>query len=800
MQKKPSTFFWLQRFPALVAMLVAGLTGVAWAQTVAITSAASFETRIAPESLASVFGESLSGGTFFGTDTNPGLPGIQLPTSLGGVSVDIGGRPCGLLFVSPGQVNLYVPGDVAVGTANVLVRTNSGNRNTTIGVTQTAPGVFTFNGNGQGVVAGSALRVRNGNGTYEVIADLSGSSYITRPIDLGPASDQVFLVFFGTGWRRGGASVRVLMGGNEITPQFAGAQPDLVGLDQINLLIPRALIGIGKIAFAVTTPGEAPSNSVEAEIAGVTSSNSPVVTAFAPDVTQAAQTITINGSGFSGNVAGNEVRIGGVTAQVLAASANQLTVRVPYGGESGKVLVRTVNGDGLSNNSLRVRTSLSGLVESTDRQALNNVTVRSLTSGLRLISTTTGTNGLFVLSEFLDPQSGNALVTIDGSKVPTTPAFGTLSVNQNYLSARDTQFGNPLTLQQVSGSAAQVGGGLQAESDEPITLSQPVFQQIDNTVIRLGDVTFELPRDAPVRFPDGSTSGQIVLTVIENARLPVRFPGPFWASTVVQITPFGVQFGKGGRMRFPNPESYPANSRIVICQFDQGEKSPTLGSWIAPGNATVSADGRWIDTDPGTIQQGAIYFVVDVRKLTTVVGRVLDADRSPVRNALVRVRGRESLTDGTGGFVLRNVPVGERDTLQVEAAFLRPNGRTTRADSDKALAVPGGITNVGIISLPDPRLNQPPVLVVSSLILTVASKGGDYAFQAFDEEDQRVPTLRVTGAPFATIVANPNTPGSALLRLAPTANQIGDFEVTILAVDSAGAATARTFLVRVTRT
>jgi hypothetical protein len=407
---------------------------------------------------------------------------------------------------------------------------------------------------------------------------------------------------------------------------------------------------------------------------------------------------------------------------------------------------------------------------------------------------------LFVLSEFLDPQSGNALVTIDGSKVATSPSFGTLTVNQNYLAARDTQFGNPLTLQQVSGGSAQVGGGLQAESDEPISLSQPVFQQIDNTTIKVGDVTFELPRDTPVRFPDGSTSGQITLTVVENARLPVRFPGPFWASTVVQITPFGVQFGKGGRMRFPNPENYPANSRIVICQFDQGEKSPSLGQWIAPGNATVSADGKFIDTDPGTIQQGAFYFVVDVRKLTTVVGRVLDADRSPVRNALVRVRGREALTDGTGGFILRNVPVGDRDTLQVEAAFLRATGRITRADSNPTLAVPGGLTNVGIISLPDPRLNQPPTLVVSPLILTVAGKGGDYAFQAFDEDDQKVPTLRVSGASFASIVTSPNTPSGAILRLSPASTQLGDFEVTITAIDSTGTVTARTFLVRVTRT
>jgi uncharacterized protein (TIGR03437 family) len=56
------------------------------------------------------------------------------------------------------------------------------------------------------------------------------------PIDLGPEVDQLYLVLFGTGFRRRSAlsAVSVKIGGVDVTINYAGPQLQLVGLDQIN--------------------------------------------------------------------------------------------------------------------------------------------------------------------------------------------------------------------------------------------------------------------------------------------------------------------------------------------------------------------------------------------------------------------------------------------------------------------------------------------------------------------------------------------------------------------------------------
>jgi uncharacterized protein (TIGR03437 family) len=72
------------------------------------------------------------------------------------------------------------------------------------------------------------------------------AKWIPLPIDLGPETDQVYIVLFGSGLRgHGGVSgVSAKLGGREIPVLYAGAAPDYVGLDQINLgPIPRSLIG-----------------------------------------------------------------------------------------------------------------------------------------------------------------------------------------------------------------------------------------------------------------------------------------------------------------------------------------------------------------------------------------------------------------------------------------------------------------------------------------------------------------------------------------------------------------------------
>lgn len=123
------------------------------------------------------------------------------------------------------------------------------------------PGLFTANATGTGVAAALVLRVRaDGSQQYEPVAqfDPARNQFVFRPVDFGPESDQLFLVLFGTGIRnvRSPDSVRARIGGAngvEAEVLYAGAQGSFVGLDQVNLRLPRSLAGsdIADINLAV---------------------------------------------------------------------------------------------------------------------------------------------------------------------------------------------------------------------------------------------------------------------------------------------------------------------------------------------------------------------------------------------------------------------------------------------------------------------------------------------------------------------------------------------------------------------
>jgi uncharacterized protein (TIGR03437 family) len=222
----------------------------------ASVSAASFALgAIAPDSIVAAFGANLSTGVAAARD-------VPLPTDLLGTSVrvrDSAGaeRLAGLFFVSPSQINYLVPPDTALGTATITVNNSAAG---TVEITPAAPGLFAANANGQGVAAAVALRVRaDGSQSYEAVARVEGGSFVAVPIDLGPESDQVFLILYGTGvrFRSALSAVGCRLGGADSEVLFAGAVTDFAGLDQINVRIPRSLIGRGEIDVALNVEGRA---------------------------------------------------------------------------------------------------------------------------------------------------------------------------------------------------------------------------------------------------------------------------------------------------------------------------------------------------------------------------------------------------------------------------------------------------------------------------------------------------------------------------------------------------------------
>ncbi len=225
---------------------------------------------LAPESIVAAFGQDFS----ITTQTAPNNQ--LLPTTLAGASVrvtDAAGtaRSAQLFFVSPTQINFLIPPGTANGAATIaFTNTNGANSTGAVNVASVSPGLFTANASGRGIAAAVALRVKaDGSQTFESIArfDPAQNQFVMIPIDLGPATDQVFLVVFGTGFRfRSSLSaVNATIGATAAPVNFAGAQGTLIGLDQANILIPRSLIGRGEVDVAFTVDGQ-PSNNVRASI------------------------------------------------------------------------------------------------------------------------------------------------------------------------------------------------------------------------------------------------------------------------------------------------------------------------------------------------------------------------------------------------------------------------------------------------------------------------------------------------------------------------------------------------------
>lgn len=230
------------------------------AKDVACASAASYGNgRFASEQIVSAFGTGLATGTQVATS-------VPLPTTLAGTTVSVRDsagtqRLAPLFFVSGGQINYQLPEGTANGTATILI--TAGDGSVSIGslpVQTVAPGLFSANANGAGVAAAVLLRVKaNGAQSYEQVAQLNASTgkFIAVPIDLGPEGEQVFLILYGTGLRKRSAQANVMatIGGTGAETLFAGKQGGLAGVDQVNLRIPRSLIGRGDVDVVLTVDG-----------------------------------------------------------------------------------------------------------------------------------------------------------------------------------------------------------------------------------------------------------------------------------------------------------------------------------------------------------------------------------------------------------------------------------------------------------------------------------------------------------------------------------------------------------------
>jgi uncharacterized protein (TIGR03437 family) len=188
--------------------------------------------------------------TIFGSnlaDTTWVASSVPLPVQVSGVgaSVTIGTVNAPLYYVSPGQFNVQIPYETPVNRSAILTVTNNGRTaTTTLNVAAAAPGLFT-DANGAIVPVGTVAR----GGVVTLY--LTGAGAVSPAIATGAAPAA------GTPAAQLPAPAQlttVSIGGVGVTIQFAGIPTALVGVAQINLLVP-ANTPLGAQPVVVTVGG-----------------------------------------------------------------------------------------------------------------------------------------------------------------------------------------------------------------------------------------------------------------------------------------------------------------------------------------------------------------------------------------------------------------------------------------------------------------------------------------------------------------------------------------------------------------
>ncbi|HLY16607.1 MAG TPA: alkaline phosphatase family protein [Bryobacteraceae bacterium] len=207
---------------------------------------------LAPDAIASLYGVGLSSTTQVATTT-------PLPISLAGVRVNVQDstgvtRPAPLFFVSANQINCLIPTGTATGLAILTVSGGSAALSGTATIGATAPALFAANSAGYGP---AAAQVVNGSTYTNTSQCNSAGQCSTVPISV--AAGSTYLLLYGTGIRHAGsqANVHVTIGNIDAPVQYAGAQNQYSGLDQVNAQLPPALAGRGQLPVTITVDGQA---------------------------------------------------------------------------------------------------------------------------------------------------------------------------------------------------------------------------------------------------------------------------------------------------------------------------------------------------------------------------------------------------------------------------------------------------------------------------------------------------------------------------------------------------------------
>jgi len=174
-----------------------------------VANAASFTGDFAPGGIISIYG---TGFVRSGVDT----------------VLQINGETAAVLAALPFQINAQIPLDIAPGAATLSVNTGNGNAQQSITVASVAPAIFS--------ISPTQAAITNLDNSLNSPANpaLRGSAIVVYCTGLGAVSPSGDLSVAST-------PVTVMLGGAELPTAFAGLTPGLIGLYQVNVLLPTAM-------------------------------------------------------------------------------------------------------------------------------------------------------------------------------------------------------------------------------------------------------------------------------------------------------------------------------------------------------------------------------------------------------------------------------------------------------------------------------------------------------------------------------------------------------------------------------
>jgi uncharacterized protein (TIGR03437 family) len=206
------------------------------------------EAAVAPGSIVSIYGPRLAPTTAIG-------PESPLAQTLGGVTVTIGDRLLPLFFVSPGQINVQLPSDLAAGDQTLVVHAEGQPDATGLFTVQrNAPGLFYQQASGKAYLValhadGSLITLKSPARRGEKITALGTGCgpYQVQPLD-------------GFAVPNGGSDkladrTQLMFEGKTIEPEFAGAATGRVGVVAIRFQIASPLPAAATIEIKARVNG-----------------------------------------------------------------------------------------------------------------------------------------------------------------------------------------------------------------------------------------------------------------------------------------------------------------------------------------------------------------------------------------------------------------------------------------------------------------------------------------------------------------------------------------------------------------